>query len=129
LFVIGGWLPLVFAVVMALSMLAYVVLGRLRPRGGYFAWNKPMTFRRRDTMIASIGPFCGCQRNLARSGSWHSARRISGSAWGNSGKSLSAGGAHVARPELRGIAFDFRVKAQPNHRPMWNRVFAVRFGL
>jgi cytochrome d ubiquinol oxidase subunit II len=51
----AGWLPLFFALIMAVSMLAYVILdgydlgvGMLLPR---------VARAEKDTMIASIGPF------------------------------------------------------------------------
>ena len=52
----GGWLPLVFALVMALSMLAYVILDGYDLGVGALL-NSADTIEHKNTMIASIGPF------------------------------------------------------------------------
>ncbi|MDJ0701358.1 MAG: cytochrome d ubiquinol oxidase subunit II [Woeseiaceae bacterium] len=115
------WLPVVFAGLMALSMLIYVVLdgydlgvGILLPGGGE---------RDKDMMIASIGPFWDANETWLV---------------------LGVGVLLVAFPTahgviltslylpvavmlvgliLRGVAFDFRVKAREPHKPLWNRAF------
>ena len=52
----AGWLPLVFALVMALSMLAYVILDGYDLGVGALL-DSADTIEHKDTMIASIGPF------------------------------------------------------------------------
>lgn len=114
-------LPLVFMAVMGLALLAYVVLdgydlgvGLLLPRG---------TETEKDTMINSIGPFWDANETWLV---------------------LGIGVLLVAFPKahglvlqalylpvavmlvgliLRGVAFDFRVKAPPRWKPFWNRAF------
>ena len=52
----SGWLPLVFALVMALSMLAYVVLDGFDLGVGALL-DSADSLEHKDMMIASIGPF------------------------------------------------------------------------
>ena len=52
----GGWLPLAFALVMALSMLAYVILDGYDLGVGALL-NSANSVEQKDIMIASIGPF------------------------------------------------------------------------
>ena len=115
------WLPLFFLAVMGLALLAYVVLdgydlgvGLLLPRA-----QAPD----QDTMIHSIGPFWDANETWLV---------------------LGVGVLLVAFPKahgmvlqalylpvavmligliLRGVAFDFRVKAPPRYKPFWNRTF------
>lgn len=117
------WLPLVFAALMALAMLIYVILdgydlgiGLLLP----FADDDE-----KDAMIASIGPFWDANETWLV---------------------LGAGLLLVAFPVangvilgalylpvtvmligliLRGVAFDFRVKAHADHKRWWNAAFAA----
>jgi len=116
-------LPLFFMAVMGLALLAYVVLdgfdlgvGVLLPLG---------SDDEKDTMISSIGPFWDANETWLV---------------------LGVGVLLVAFPKahgivlqalylpvavmlialiLRGVAFDFRVKAPPQYKPFWNRVFFV----
>ena len=116
-------LPIVFMVIMGLAMLTYVVLdgydlgvGLLMPRA---------TLAQKDTMIASIGPFWDANETWLV---------------------LGVGLLLIAFPKahgmvlgalylpvafmlvglvLRGVAFDFRVKAQDGHKRAWNRAFAA----
>lgn len=116
------WLPLIFMGLMGLSMLIYVVLdgydlgvGILLPQA--------RTEHERDTMIGSIGPFWDANETWLV---------------------LGVGLLLVAFPLahgviltnlylpvtlmlagliLRGVAFDFRVKARAKHKPAWDRAF------
>ena len=116
-------LPIIFMVIMGLAMLTYVVLdgydlgvGLLMPRA---------TLAQKDTMIASIGPFWDANETWLV---------------------LGVGLLLIAFPKahgmvlgalylpvafmliglvLRGVAFDFRVKAQDSHKRAWNRAFAA----
>ena len=116
-----GWLPLAFMLVMGLAILAYVVLdgfdlgvGLLFPLAGDAD---------KDRMIASIGPFWDANETWLV---------------------LGVGILLVAFPKahgivlgelylpvtlmligltLRGVAFDFRVKARADHKAHWNRAF------
>ena len=114
-------LPMVFMSLMGLSMLAYVILdgfdlgvGMLMHRAGD---------AERNVMLASIGPFWDANETWLV---------------------LGVGIMLIAFPKahgivltalylpvavmligliLRGVAFDFRVKARDKHQPLWNRAF------
>ena len=116
-------LPIIFMVIMGLAMLTYVVLdgydlgvGLLMPRA---------TLAQKDTMIASIGPFWDANETWLV---------------------LGVGLLLIAFPKahgmvlgalylpvafmligliLRGVAFDFRIKAQDSHKRAWNHAFAA----
>jgi cytochrome d ubiquinol oxidase subunit II len=116
-------LPVIFMAIMGLAMLTYVILdgydlgvGLLMPRA---------TLEEKDTMIASIGPFWDANETWLV---------------------LGVGLLLIAFPKahgmvlgalylpvafmlvglvLRGVAFDFRVKARDSHQRTWNRVFAA----
>jgi cytochrome d ubiquinol oxidase subunit II len=121
------WLPVAFAVLMGVSIAAYVILdgydlgvGLLMSRAGE---------HERDTMIASIGPFWDANETWLV---------------------LGVGLLLVAFPAahgtiltalylptalmlvgliLRGVAFDFRAKAQAEHKAWWDRAFIFGSGL
>jgi cytochrome d ubiquinol oxidase subunit II len=120
-------LPVIFMAVMGLAMLTYVVLdgydlgvGLLMPRA---------TESQKDMMIATIGPFWDANETWLVLGvgilliAFPKAH----------GMVLTALYLPVAFMLigliLRGVAFDFRVKAQSAHKPMWNRAFFVGSGL
>jgi len=120
-------LPIIFMALMGVAMLTYVVLdgydlgvGLLLPRA---------TDAQKDTMVASIGPFWDANETWLV---------------------LGAGILLIAFPKahgmvlgalylpvaimligltLRGVAFDFRVKARDHHKPLWNRAFFAGSGL
>ncbi len=116
------WLPLFFIGVMGLALMAYIILdgydlgiGMLLPLA---------EDEEKDRMIATIGPFWDANETWIV---------------------LGVGVLLIAFPEahgvvltalylpvtlmlvgliLRGVAFDFRVKAKSDHKQMWNRLFA-----
>ena len=120
-------LPVIFMALMGVSMLTYVVLdgydlgvGLLIPRA---------TDAQKDMMIASIGPFWDANETWLV---------------------LGAGILLIAFPKahgmvltalylpvalmligliLRGVAFDFRVKARDEHKHLWNKAFFAGSGL
>ena len=118
-----SWLPVVFAGLMGLSILIYVVLdgfdlgvGILTPRASE---------AEKDRMIASIGPFWDANETwlvmavgllLVAFPAAH-------------GKILTALYLPVAIMLvgliLRGVAFEFRVKAPAPNKPLWNLAFFV----
>ncbi len=123
----GQALPVIFLALMGLSMLAYVVLdgydlgvGLLLHRAGDAD---------KDTMIASIGPFWDANETWLVLGvgilliAFPKAH----------GMVLTALYLPVALMLvgliLRGVAFDFRVKAQDDHKPLWNFAFFAGSGL
>ncbi len=114
-------LPVIFMALMGLSMLAYVVLdgydlgvGMLLPRA---------TLEQKDTMVASIGPFWDANETWLVLGvgilliAFPKAH----------GMVLTALYLPVALMLvgliLRGVAFDFRVKAHDHWKPLWNFAF------
>lgn len=115
------WLPFVFAALMGLSILVYVVLdGFDLGVGILFPFATP---DERDRMVASIGPFWDANETwlvlaigilLVAFPSAH-------------GTILTALYAPVAVMLigliLRGVAFEFRVKAPLPHKPWWDRAF------
>jgi cytochrome d ubiquinol oxidase subunit II len=120
-------LPVIFMALMGVAMLAYVILdgydlgvGLLLPRAA-----DPD----KDTMIASIGPFWDANETWLVLGvgilliAFPKAH----------GMVLTALYLPVALMLigliLRGVAFDFRVKARDHHKPLWNRAFFAGSGL
>jgi cytochrome d ubiquinol oxidase subunit II len=120
-------LPIIFLAVMGLAMLTYVVLdgydlgvGLLMPRA---------TDAQKDMMIATIGPFWDANETWLVLGvgilliAFPKAH----------GMVLTAMYLPVAFMLigliLRGVAFDFRVKAHDDHKPMWNRAFFIGSGV
>lgn len=117
------WLPVIFAGLMAISLLAYVILdgydlgvGVLLPLG---------SDAERDTMIASIGPFWDANETWLVLGvglllvAFPAAHGII------LGELYLPVAVMLLGLILRGVAFDFRVKAQAHHQPAWNALFAI----
>jgi cytochrome bd ubiquinol oxidase subunit II len=117
----AGWLPAAFLAVMGLAMLAYVVLDGYDLGVGILM--RRVEDAQKDRMVASIGPFWDANETWLV---------------------LGVGVLLVAFPKahgvilgalylpvalmllgltLRGVAFDFRVKAKAQHKPLWNRAF------
>ncbi|MFN5234465.1 MAG: cytochrome d ubiquinol oxidase subunit II [Burkholderiaceae bacterium] len=120
----SGWLPIVFALVMALSMLAYVILDGYDLGVGALL-DSADTVQQKDTMIASIGPFWDANETwlvlgvgVLLVGFPMAHGVILGSLY------LPVALMLVAL-SLRGVAFDFRVKAQDHHRPLWDKAFYI----
>jgi len=118
----GAWLPIVFAGLMAISMLLYAVLDGFDLGVGILLRRVPDEASR-DRMIASIGPFWDANET-----------------WLVLGVSLLlvafplANGViltalyipvvlMLAGLILRGVAFEFRVKAPPMQKPRWDMAF------
>jgi len=118
----GGWLPLVFALVMALSMLAYVILDGYDLGVGALL-NSAESIEHKNTMIASIGPFWDANETWLVLGV---GVLLVGFPMAH-GVILGALYLPVALMlvalSLRGVAFDFRVKAKEHDRPLWDKAF------
>ena len=120
-------LPVIFMALMGVSMLVYVVLDGYDLGVGMLMHRASPAHR--DVMVASIGPFWDANETWLV---------------------LGVGILLIAFPKahgivlgalylpvalmlvgliLRGVAFDFRVKAQDSHKPMWNRAFIAGSGL
>lgn len=117
----AGWMPIVFMGVMGLAMLAYVILD------GYDLGVGVLMRRAeegdKDAMIASIGPFWDANETwlVLGIGILLTVFPLA------HGVILGALYLPVAFMllglTLRGVAFDFRVKARAQHKPAWNRAF------
>ncbi|MBN8494057.1 MAG: cytochrome d ubiquinol oxidase subunit II [Burkholderiales bacterium] len=120
-------LPVVFMALMGVSMLAYVVLDGYDLGVGLLLHRA--TPAQRDTMIASIGPFWDANETWLVLGvgilliAFPKAH----------GLVLTALYLPVALMlvglVLRGVAFDFRVKAQDEWKPLWNFAFWAGSGI
>ena len=115
------WLPIVFALVMALAMLAYVILDGY-DLGVGILMRKPDNAQQ-DAMIASIGPFWDANETWLVLGV---GVLLVGFPMAH-GVILGALYLPVALMlmglMLRGVAFDFRVKAKDDHKRLWNMAF------
>lgn len=124
LFTQAGWLPLVFALVMALAILAYVILDGYDLGVGILL-RQADDLSQKDTMIASISPFWDANETwlVLGIGILLVAFPLA------HGVILGALYLPVALMlialTLRGVAFDFRVKAKAHHQPLWDQVFYV----
>lgn len=116
-----GWLPLAFLAVMGFAMLVYVVLDGYDLGVGTLL--RSASDPEKDTMIASIGPFWDANETWLVLGvgvllvAFPAAH----------GLILTALYLPVALMlfglTLRGVAFDFRVKASVERKPLWNTAF------
>ena len=121
MFANGNWLPVVFLGLMGVSMLAYVILDGYDLGVGIMLASA--TDEHKDVMISSIGPFWDANETWLVLGvgillvAFPSAH----------GVILTSLYLPVAVMLLglilRGVAFDFRVKAQAHHKPLWNKAF------
>jgi cytochrome d ubiquinol oxidase subunit II len=118
----AGWLPLVFALVMALAMLAYVILDGYDLGVGVLL-RRADDEAQKDTMIASIGPFWDANETWLVLGV---GVLLVGFPLAH-GVILGALYLPVALMlvalTLRGVAFDFRVKARAEHKHLWDWAF------
>ncbi len=120
-------LPVIFMALMGLAMLAYVVLdgydlgvGLLLPRA---------SDAHKDSMINSIGPFWDANETWLVLGvgilliAFPKAHGVVLQALYLPAALMLVG------LMLRGVAFEFRVKAQAAHKPLWTRAFFAGSGL
>jgi len=113
--------PLIFVFLMALSMLIYVVLDGYDLGVGILL--RRASDAHKDEMIASIGPFWDANETwlVLGVGILLVAFPVA--------HGVILGGLYLpvafmlAGLILRGVAFDFRVKAHDDHRVWWNRAF------
>lgn len=117
-----GWLPLVFAVVMALAMLAYVILDGYDLGVGVLLLKTP-DVAERDAMIASIGPFWDANETWLVLGVGVLLVAFPLAHGVILGALYLPVALMLAGLTLRGVAFDFRVKAKAHHRPLWDAAF------
>lgn len=115
------WLPLVFVCLMALSMLIYVVLDGYDLGVGILL--RRANDAQKDQMIASIGPFWDANETWLVLGVGIllvAFPKAHGVILGGLYLPVTA---MLGGLILRGVAFDFRVKAHDDHRRAWNRAF------
>ncbi len=120
-FIDPWWLPLIFGALMGLSILLYVILDGYDLGVGILTAFEPGEDR--DLMVASIGPFWDANET-----------------WLVLGIGLLLVAFPVAHGLIltqlylpvavmllaliaRGVAFEFRAKAEPDWKPLWDRVF------
>jgi cytochrome d ubiquinol oxidase subunit II len=114
-------LPVIFLGLMGFSMLLYVVLDGYDL--GVGMWLLRATPAEKDVMIASIGPFWDANETWLVLGvgilliAFPVAHGIVLTAL------YLPVAAMLVGLIMRGVAFDFRVKARDDHKPLWNTVF------
>ncbi len=115
------WLPVIFMVLMGLAMLLYVLLDGFDLGVGVLLHSA--TDEQKDVMISSIGPFWDANETWLVLGigillvAFPLAHGVILTALYLPVALMLAG------LTLRGVAFDFRVKAQDDHKVVWNRIF------
>ncbi|MGB5719931.1 MAG: cytochrome d ubiquinol oxidase subunit II [Woeseiaceae bacterium] len=115
------WLPVVFAGLMALAMLIYVLLDGYDLGVGMLL--NGADDKEKDLMIASIGPFLDANETWLVLGVGILLIAFP-MAHGVILTSLYLPvAAMLVGLTLRGVAFDFRVKAREPHKPLWNQAF------
>jgi cytochrome bd ubiquinol oxidase subunit II len=118
----AGWLPLVFALVMALAMLAYVILDGYDLGVGVLL-RRADDAEQKDTMIASIGPFWDANETWLVLGVGVLLVAFPMAHGVILGSLYLPVALMLVALTLRGVAFDFRVKARDKHKPLWDRAF------
>ena len=120
----AGWLPLVFGLVMALSMLAYVILDGYDLGVGVLL-RRADDVAQKDTMIASIGPFWDANETWLVLGVGVLLVAFPMAHGMILGALYLPVALMLVALTLRGVAFDFRVKARDELKPLWDRAFFV----
>ena len=118
----SGWLPLVFALVMALAMLAYVILDGYDLGVGILL-RRADDKAQKDSMIASIGPFWDANETWLVLGVGVLLVAFPLAHGVILGALYLPVALMLVSLTLRGVAFDFRVKARDEHKAWWDRAF------
>jgi cytochrome d ubiquinol oxidase subunit II len=120
-------LPVIFMALMGAAMLTYVILdgydlgvGMLLPRA---------TDDQKDRMVASIGPFWDANETWLVLGAGILLIAFPKAHGVVMGALYLPVALMLIGLTLRGVAFDFRVKARDHHKPLWNRAFFAGSGL
>ena len=114
-------LPVVFTALMALAMLLYVVLDGYDLGVGILLRGVPDA--EKDRMIASIGPFWDANETWLVLGVGLLLVAFPLAHGVILGALYLPVAAMLIGLILRGVAFDFRVKARAAHKPLWNAAF------
>ncbi len=117
----AGWMPIAFLVVMGLAMLAYVILDGYDLGVGVLM--RRASDDEKDTMIASIGPFWDANETWLVLGVGILLTVFPRAHGVILGALYLPVAAMLVGLILRGVAFDFRVKARAALKPLWNRLF------
>ena len=117
----GGWLPLVFMGLMGLAMLIYVVLDGFDLGVGILLTRA--TDAQKDTMVASIGPFWDANETWLVLGVGILLTAFPLAHGIILGELYLPVALMLGALIVRGVAFDFRVKARAAHKGAWNRAF------
>ena len=117
----AGWMPIVFMGVMGLAMLAYVILDGYDLGVGVLM--RRASDDDKDTMIASIGPFWDANETWLVLGVGILLTVFPMAHGVILGALYLPVAFMLIGLTLRGVAFDFRVKARAAHKPLWNRLF------
>ncbi|MDE1714792.1 cytochrome d ubiquinol oxidase subunit II (plasmid) [Chromobacterium amazonense] len=116
------YLPAIFAGLMALAMLVYVILDGFDLGVGILL---PLaTDDEKDVMVSSIGPFWDANETWLVLGAGLLLVAFPVAHGVVFGALYLPVLAMLVGLILRGVAFDFRVKAQDPHKPWWNAAFA-----
>lgn len=119
----AGWLPLAFLFIMGLAILAYVVLDGYDLGVGILVALAGPT--ERDRMVAAIGPFWDANETWLVLGVGVLLTVFPLAHGVILGSLYLPVAAMLLGLILRGVAFDFRVKARAHHQPAWNRAFCA----
>ena len=117
----GAWLPLVFLGLMGVAMLAYVILDGFDLGVGILL--QRASDDQKDTMIASIGPFWDANETWLVLGVGILLVAFPMAHGAILGELYLPAALMLIGLILRGVAFDFRVKARDEHKHAWNMAF------
>jgi cytochrome d ubiquinol oxidase subunit II len=117
----NDWLPVIFMAVMGLAMLAYVVLDGYDLGVGILL--RGASDADKDTMIASIGPFWDANETWLVLGVGILLTAFPAAHGVILGALYLPVALMLLGLILRGVAFDFRVKARAAAKPLWNQLF------
>ena len=119
----SDWLPLFFLGVMALAMLLYVVLDGYDLGVGILL--RHADDAEKDRMVASIGPFWDANETWLVLGIGILLIAFPAAHGVILGALYLPVAAMLTGLILRGVAFDFRVKAHADHKRWWDRAFCA----
>ena len=115
------WLPIVAMGIMGIAMLAYVILDGYDLGVGMLM--KGQSIANKDVMISSIGPFWDANETWLVLGVGLMLTCFPAAHGVILGELYLPVTVMLVGLILRGVAFDFRVKARDEHRLAWNRAF------
>jgi cytochrome d ubiquinol oxidase subunit II len=123
----GDWLPVVFLALMGFAMLLYVLLDGYDL--GVGMWMARASRSERDVMVSSIGPFWDANETWLVLGVGILLIAFPKACAIVMGALYEPVALMLLGLTLRGVAFDFRVKARDEHQLLWNRAFIAGSGL